>query len=102
MLLSGGSTMKTLLGRQMRCVAAFLCATFGTASGIAAQGWQHLGDVTKVEKLADGLELTAGTAKVRVTTVGDGIFRVRVAASGTFPKDFSWAVIVPPAPPPTV
>src|SRR5271156_3598338 len=102
MLLSGGSTMKTLLGRQTRCVAAFLCATFGLASGTAAQGWQPLGDVTKLEKLADGVELTAGAAKVRATAVGDGIFRVRVAASGTFPKDFSWAVIAPPAPPPIV
>jgi alpha-glucosidase len=94
--------MKTLLGRQMRGVAAFLCATFGLASGTAAQGWQQLGDVTKVEKLADGVELTAGAAKVRATAVGDGIFRVRVAANGTFPKDFSWAVIAPPAPPPIV
>ncbi len=36
----------------------------GTA---AAQGWQHLGKVQRVEKLKDGVELAAGSAKVRIT-----------------------------------
>jgi len=49
--------------------------------------------------LSDGVELTAGAAKVRVTAFRDGIFRVRVAPSGTFPKDSSWAVIETPEPP---
>src|SRR5258707_13379530 len=64
-----------------------------------AQGWQHVGSVQKVEKLSDGVELTAGKAKVRVTVFRDGIFRVRVAQAGTFSKDFSWAVIETPEPP---
>jgi alpha-glucosidase len=64
-----------------------------------AQGWQHLGNVQKVEKLTDGLELTAGKAKVRVTVFREGIFRVRVAPAGAFAKDFSWAVIESPDPP---
>ncbi len=68
----------------------------GTA---AAQGWQHLGKVQRVEKLKDGVELSAGSAKVRITAFRDGIFRVRVAPNGTFPKDFSWAVIESPQPP---
>src|SRR5712692_3052337 len=68
--------------------------------GIAlAQGWQHLGKVQRVEKLKDGVELTAGAAKVRITAFRDGVFRVRVAPNGTFLKDFSWAVIEPPEPP---
>jgi len=66
---------------------------------LLAQGWQHIGNVQKVEKLPDGVELTAGKAKVRVTVFRDGIFRVRVAQAGTFPKDFSWAVIEAPEPP---
>jgi len=37
------------------------------AGGAAAQGWQHVGDVQRVEKLADGVELTAGAAKIRIT-----------------------------------
>src|ERR1700752_3127336 len=64
-----------------------------------AQGWQHIGSVQKVEKLPDGVELTAGKAKVRVTAFREGVFRVRVAPSGAFPKDFSWAVIEAPEPP---
>src|SRR5713226_3214863 len=60
---------------------------------VSAQGWQHLGSVQSVEKLKDGVELTAGAAKVRVTVFREGVFRVRVTPNGTFPKDFSWAVI---------
>jgi len=68
--------------------------------GIAlAQGWQHIGKVQRVEKLKDGVELTAGVAKVRLTVFRDGVFRVRVAPTGAFPKDASWAVIEPPEPP---
>src|SRR5205823_12253829 len=49
--------------------------------------------------LPDGVELTAGKAKVRVTAFREGVFRVRVAPTGTFPKDFSWAVIESAEPP---
>ena len=63
---------------------------------LLAQGWQHVGNVQKVEKLPDGVELTAGKAKVRVTVFREGLFRVRVAPTGNFPKDFSWAVIESP------
>jgi alpha-glucosidase len=73
---------------------------FALAGGSAhAQGWQHLGKVQRVEKLIDGVELAAGTAKVRITAFNDGVFRVRLAPNGTFPKDFSWAVISSPATP---
>jgi alpha-glucosidase len=68
--------------------------------GIAvAQGWQHVGKVEHVERLKDGVELTAGAAKVRVTVFRDGVFRVRVAQDGHFPKDFSWALIESPEAP---
>src|SRR3989441_6569039 len=73
-------------------------SVFGGGLAVA-QGWQHLGKVQRVEKLKDGVELTAGTAKVRLTVFRDGVFRVRVAPNGTFPKDFSWAVIQSPEPP---
>src|SRR5258708_12314203 len=69
--------------------------------GIAlAQGWQHLGKVQHVEKLKDGVELTAGAAKVRIVVFRDGVFRVRVAPNGAFPKHSSWSVIESPKPPP--
>jgi alpha-glucosidase len=60
---------------------------------VSAQGWKHLGNVQSVEKLKDGVELTVGGTKVRVTVFREGVLRVRVAPNGAFPKDFSWAVI---------
>ena len=69
------------------------------ATSTSAQGWQHLGAVQRVEKVADGLELTAGHARVRITAFSDSVIRVRVAPEGKFSKDFSWAVIASPQPP---
>ena len=74
-----------------------LCAVCLFAAGNSiAQGWQHIGNVQRVTKLSDGIELSAGKAKVRITAVREDVFRVRVAADGNFPKDFSWAVIAEP------
>jgi alpha-glucosidase len=86
----------TALARRIG-MGMLVCAMAGGAT--LAQGWQHIGKVQRVEKLKDGVELSAGAAKVRVTTFNDGIFRVRVAPNGTFPKDFSWALIESPEPP---
>jgi len=58
------------------------------AAGAAAQGWQHIGDVQKVSKLVDGMELSAGGAKVRVTSVSDGVVRVARRAKWQFSKRF--------------
>jgi alpha-glucosidase len=85
---------------HFRKLALLACTLSLAATATRAQAWQHLGDVKKLEKLPCGVELTAGLAKIRVTVVADGIFRVRVAPNGTFPKNFSWAVIATPAPPP--
>ena len=51
-----------------------LVCTLGSGTA-PAQGWQHIGKMQRVEKLKDGVELTAGTAKVRVTVFRVGIFR---------------------------
>jgi alpha-glucosidase len=72
---------------------AIVCA------GDRAQGWHHLGNLQNVERLKDGMELTAGPAKVRITAVREGVVRVRVAPNGKFPEDFSWAVSQSPDPP---
>jgi alpha-glucosidase len=72
---------------------ALVCGT------VSAQGWQHLGGVQGVEKLKDGVEFSAGGAKVRVTVFREGVFRVRVAPNGAFAKDSSWAVIASPEAP---
>jgi len=52
-------------------LASVLCC--GTA---VAQGWQHIGKVQRVEKVKDGVELAAGSAKVRITVFREGIFRI--------------------------
>ena len=88
--------MRRLNSRQLLLPASL---TLLAPVALFAQGWQHIGSVQKVEKLPDGVELTSGKAKVRVTVFREGIFRVRVAPAGTFPKDFSWAVIESPEPP---
>jgi len=81
-----------LVGGLIFC--AILCAEN------RAQGWQHLGDIQDVETLKDGMVLMAGKARVRLTAFRDGIVRVRVAPTGTFPKDFSWAIVQAPDAPP--
>src|SRR6202022_1085189 len=80
--------------------SAFASLVFACCAMCAdAQGWQHVGAVQRVEKLKDGVELTAGRAKVRITVFNDAIVRVRVAPQGNFPKDSSWAVVAPAQPP---
>src|SRR6266576_3432024 len=87
-----------MTGIVRRIGAALLAAALGCAIAVA-QGWQHLGKLQRVEKLKDGVELTAGAARVRVTVFRDGVFRVRLAPNGAFPKDSSWALIQSPEPP---
>ena len=81
-----------MTGFTRRIGIGLLASTVGCGTAVA-QGWQHLGRVQRVEKLKDGVELAAGAARVRITAFRDGVFRVRVAPNGTFPKDSSWAVI---------
>src|SRR5260370_21870704 len=81
-----------------RSALSLLAFAFCTA-GVWAQGWQHIGAVQRVEKLKDGVELTAGRAKVRITAFNDSVFRVRVVPLGHFAKDSSWAVSGTPQPP---
>jgi alpha-glucosidase len=91
---------KTLNVMLARIATLALFAVAATYAPALAEGWQHIGTVHHVEKLPDGVELSAGNAKVRITAFRDGVIRVRVAPQGAFPKDYSWAVIetseVPP------
>lgn len=89
------SSSSAMIQRNRLSGAAFLIIflTFIFCGPASADGWTHLGAVQKVSRISDGLELTAGAAKIRITAFREGIFRVRVAPRGTFPKDYSWAVI---------
>ena len=84
----------------VRCTGmALLISALGSVPCLA-QGWQHIGRVERVETFKEGrqngVELTAGSAKVRVTQLYSGLIRVRVAPKGHFPKDFSWALTETP------
>jgi len=81
-----------------RLILVVLFAVAAFSPFAIAEGWQHLGAIQHVEKLPNGVELSAGNSKVRVTVFRDGVIRVRVAPKGTFPKDTSWAVIETPEP----
>ena len=87
-----------MTGLARRIGIGLLASALGCGIAVA-QGWQHVGKIQRVDKLKDGVELSAGAAKVRITVFRNGIFRVRVAPDGTFPKDFSWALIESPEPP---
>jgi alpha-glucosidase len=87
--------MRVLARRYVVALLAFIAGA--TCAG--AQGWQHIGAVQRVERLKGGVEVTAGSAKVRITAFNDNVVRVRVAPQGNFPKDFSWAVIADSQPP---
>ena len=86
------------MGRLVRQFAILALLAVGGSSAALAQGWQHVEKVQHLEKLADGVEITAGSSKVRITSFRDGIIRVRLAPGGAFAKDFSWAIVEPPAP----
>jgi alpha-glucosidase len=80
-------------------ISLLLWTTHLCGASAAATGWQHIGNVQRVEKIKDGVELTAGRAKLRITAFRDYVIRVRLAPQGSFQKDFSWAVIESPDPP---
>src|SRR5713226_7564925 len=80
-----------MTGFVRRIAIGVLASTTGCGLA-AAQGWQHIGKVQRVERIQDGVELTAGAAKVRITQGCNGVRRVRVAPDGHFPKDASWAL----------
>jgi len=63
----------------------------------APAAWQTVGSVVAVQQGADGTEFsTRSGARVRVALVAPDVVRVRMSPSGTFERDFSYAVATPP------
>src|SRR5205823_13559473 len=75
-----GEVMMRRIGLLVYAIA--LC--FGIPA--AAQGhWREIGDVTRVEKLTNGVLLTADQARMSVTVINSGdAVRVRAIGSGVF------------------
>ena len=59
----------------------------------AAAQWRSLGDVSGVTKLPNGIEVSAGPGKVRITVVSRNVVRLRYAPMGSFSEDHSFAVL---------
>lgn len=85
-----------------RSWAGLLLAAALLAPCPAAGGWEHIGNVIHVEALPHGVELRARPASVRVEMVGPSVVRVRLAPTGKFPAEASWAVLPAEAAPPGV
>ncbi len=74
--------------------ALFLILAACLAQGTAYSAtWQYVSDVARVERLHNGVELQAGSARIRVVAVNESVVRVRLAPDGMFPPDHSWAVL---------
>lgn len=65
-----------------------------------AFGWRSLGAVTQHTFKGNVLTLECGEAKLRISLERQGIVRVRLAQSGVFGRDHSWAVMADDAPAP--
>jgi alpha-glucosidase len=60
---------------------------------LAHAQWHALGDVSAVQSLANGVELTAGAARLQVLALSPGVVKLRYAPQGSFPADSSFAVL---------
>ena len=77
-----------LIARFSLLVLLFLpCALLGQAQ------WHPLGDITSVQKLDNGMELSAGAARVRITALSPAVVRLRYSQQASFPADHSFAVL---------
>jgi len=74
--------------------ALFLLSCFLYSGDLlATDGWQAISDVSAVQVLAQGVEVAAGQARVRVTAVAPNAIRLRYAPGGQFPPEHSFAVL---------
>ena len=70
-------------------------ALFLFAASAARADWQSLGDITAVEHDATTVTIHCDKAALQISAIADGVARIRLAPSGTFARDFSWAVLDP-------
>src|SRR5260221_1136966 len=65
----------------------------GQSAQPAVQAEQTLGRATAVQKRANGVDIRAGAAAMRITALDDDTIRVQISPNGSFPVDNSWAVL---------
>jgi alpha-glucosidase len=78
--------------RLLRKLSVSIVCFLGCVPFVYAQ-WRSLGDVSAVQNLSNGVELSAGAARVRVNAWSPNVIRVRYAPQGSFPADHSFAVV---------
>ncbi len=76
----------------MRSITRVVCFALALTAAPASAQWQSLGRIDKVSHDDHTVLVQCGPAKVQITAVADGVVRVRLAQSGEFGRDFSWAV----------
>ncbi|MFZ5796105.1 MAG: TIM-barrel domain-containing protein [Sphingomonas sp.] len=72
------------------CLAALLTTAALPLSATAAHA---TAPAAALSAQRDGVEVTAGALKMRLTALADGLVRVRIARDGAYPEDASWAVL---------
>jgi len=66
--------------------------TFSIGITTAAAGQPILSSASSTAHLSNGIEASNGAIRIRVTALTDSVVRVRIARSGTFGEDASWAI----------
>lgn len=66
---------------------------FGMSHTKLTAQWQHIGAITSWNKEGNEFTLRTESASVRIAILSDDIIRVRLAPSGKFEEDFSYAVV---------
>ncbi len=59
----------------------------------ASRGWQSVGAMTGFDFDGESLVVTCGVIKISIAPDRAGMVRVRLAPTGTFARDYSWAVV---------
>jgi alpha-glucosidase len=72
------------------CLAALLTTA---ALPLGATAAHATAPAAALSAQRDGVEVTAGALKMRLTALADGLVRVRIARDGAYPEDASWAVL---------
>lgn len=63
-----------------------------TPASDSPRGWQSVGAMTGFDFDGEQLVVSCGVTKISIAPERDGLVRVRLAPTGKFARDFSWAV----------
>jgi len=74
-------------------IAAILLAHLVLIHSSALPQWRAVGNVTAVAPLPQGVEVSAGQARLRVEALSPSVVRVRYAPDGVLPAEHSFAVV---------